>query len=102
MGRPPVVGKRLPSLEHVLHDPQTVWQRLTLDWYGEGPRTLEFCSGTACWYRCGSVPLPIRWVLTRDPAGKRPAKALFSTDQGQPAEEIIRDAHEALEFGSHL
>jgi hypothetical protein len=33
----------------------------------------------------------VRWVLTRDPAGKRPPKALFSTDQAQPAEEIVRD-----------
>jgi hypothetical protein len=96
-GRPPVVGKRLPSVERVLPDPQTVWQPLTLDGYGQGQRTLEFCSGTACWYRSGAVPLPIRWVLTRDPAGKRPAKAVCSTDQAQPAEEILRDAHEALE-----
>ncbi len=79
-GRPRVVGQRLPSIEHLLQDPQTVWQRLTLDWYGEGKRVLELCTGTACWYRFGSAPLPIRWVLTRDPAGKRPAKALFSTD----------------------
>ena len=47
--------------------------------------------GTALWYRFGSTPLPIRWVLTRDPEGKRPPKALFSTDQTQPAEEIVRD-----------
>lgn len=33
----------------------------------------------------------MRWVLTRDPAGKRPAKALFSTDQTQSAEEIVGD-----------
>src|SRR5215472_12723582 len=91
LGRPPVVGKRLPSLEHLLQDPQTQWQPLTVDWYGQGSRTLEFCSGTACWYRFGSVPLPVRWVLTRDPAGKRPPKALFSTDPAQAAEEIIRD-----------
>jgi hypothetical protein len=52
---------------------------------------LERCTGTACWYRFGSTPLPIRWVLTRDPAGKRPPKALFSTDQTQPAEEVVRD-----------
>jgi hypothetical protein len=49
LGRPPVVGPRLPSLEHVLQDPQTVWQRLTLDWYGEGPRSRDLCTGTACW-----------------------------------------------------
>ncbi len=91
VGRPPVVGPRLPSVAHVLQDPQTVWQRLTLDWYGEGKRTLDLCTGTACWYRFGSTPLPIRWVLTRDPAGKRPAKALFSTDQTQSAEEIVGD-----------
>jgi len=35
--------------------------------------------------------LPIRWVLTRDPAAKRPAKAFFSTDPAQPAEEIVVD-----------
>jgi DDE superfamily endonuclease len=91
VGRPPVVGPRLPSLEHVLHDPHTVWQRLILDWYGEGERALELCSGTAWWYRFGLTPLPIRWVLTRDPAGKRPPKALFSTDQTQSAEEIVGD-----------
>jgi hypothetical protein len=30
-------------------------------------------------------------MLTRDPAGRRPAKALFATDQAQPAAEIVRD-----------
>ena len=30
-------------------------------------------------------------VLTRDPGGKRPPKALFSTDQAQTAEQIILD-----------
>ena len=91
IGRPRVVGQRLPSLEQVLHDSETVWQKLTLDWYGEGERTLEICTGTALWYRYGSDPLPIRWVLTRDPSGKRPAKALFSTDPTQAAEQIVSD-----------
>ena len=91
LGRPRVVGQRLPALEQVLQDPATVWQKLTLDWYGEGERTLEFCTGTALWYRYGYDPLPIRWVLTRDPAGKRPPKAIFSTDPAQPAAAIIKD-----------
>jgi hypothetical protein len=91
IGRPRVVGKRLPSLETVLHDPKTMWQRITVDWYGEGKRVVEICTATALWYRSGSDPLPIRWVLTRDPEGKRPPKALFSTDQSQTAEEIVLD-----------
>ena len=91
LGRPRVVGTRLPALEQVLQDPATLWQKLTLDWYGEGERTLEICTDTALWYRYGSDPLPIRWVLTRDPLGKRPPKAIFSTDPTQTAEQIIRD-----------
>jgi hypothetical protein len=91
IGRPRVVGKRLPALEQVLQDPETVWQKLTLDWYGEGERTVEICTGTALWYRYGSDPLPIRWVLTRDPSGKHPPKAIFSTDPTQSAEQIVSD-----------
>jgi len=91
IGRPRVVGQRLPSLEQVLQDPETVWQKLTLDWYGEGERTLEICTGTALWYRSGFDPLPIRWVLTRDPLGKRPPKAIFSTDPTQTAEQLVKD-----------
>jgi hypothetical protein len=40
IGRPRVVGPRLPSLDHVLHDPETRWERHALDWYGEGRRTM--------------------------------------------------------------
>jgi len=91
IGRPRVVGQRLPALETVLQHPETLWQKFTLDWYGQGKRTLEICTGTALWYRSGYDPLPIRWVLTRDPLGKRPAKAIFSTDPTQTAEQIIQD-----------
>src|SRR5215472_12410101 len=85
IGRPRVKGLRLPALDQVLQNPETVWQHLTVNWYGEGKRILQICTGTALWYRSGYDPLPIRWVLTRDPAGRRPPKALFSTDPGQPA-----------------
>jgi hypothetical protein len=91
IGRPRVVGTRLPALEQVLQDSETVWQTLSVDWYGEGERTVEICTGTALWYRYGFDPLPIRWVLTRDPEGKRPPKAIFSTDLTQTAQQIVSD-----------
>lgn len=53
------------------------------------PLIMQWCTGTALWYRIGHPPLPIRWVLTRDPAGKRPVKALLYTDQALSAETII-------------
>jgi hypothetical protein len=91
MGRRRVVGKRLPKLSTVLHDPQTVWETLTVAWYGGSDRKLEVTTGTALWYSTGTDPLPIRWVLTRDPEGKREPKAYFSTNQAQGAAEIVED-----------
>ncbi len=91
MGRPPVVGKRLPKLSTVLHDPKTAWETLTVTWYGGTKRKLEVTTGTALWYSTGTEPLPIRWVLTRDPEGKREPKAYFSTNQAQSAAEIVED-----------
>lgn len=102
IGRPRVVGKRLLALEQVLRDPDTHWGKLTLDWYGQGERPLDICTGTALWYRYGSAPLPICWVLTRDPSGKHPPKAIFSTDPTQTSEEIIKDFMRTLESGSDL
>lgn len=102
LGRPPVVGKRLPSLEHLLQDPQTVWQRLTVDWYGQGSRTLEFCSGTACWYRFGSVPLPVRLRAHSRPGRKTPAKSLVFDRPGPSRRGDHPRFYEALDFGSHV
>src|SRR5947207_5857530 len=48
-------------------------------------------TGPSLWYRYGSDPLPIRWVLTRDPLGKRRPKTIFSTAPAQTAEQIISD-----------
>jgi hypothetical protein len=90
-GRPRVVGKRLPKLSTVLHDPNTQWETLTVNWYGGTERKLAVTTGTALWYSTGTDPLPIRWVLTRDPEGKREPKAYFSTDPAQSAVEIIED-----------
>src|SRR2546426_1022048 len=90
-GRPPVVGKRLPKLSTVLHDPKTAWETLSVTWYGGTERKLEVATGTALWYSTGTDPLPIRWVLTRDPEGKREPKAYFSTNPAQSAAEIVAD-----------
>ncbi len=90
MGRPRVVGARLPKLAQVLTDPATGWQALTLPWYDQGTRTVAVCTGTALWYSGGQVPLPLRWVLVRDPAGRHDPKALFTTDQTAPVEQVLR------------
>jgi hypothetical protein len=102
IGRPRVVGPWLPSLEHVLHDPRTVWQWLTLDWYGEGQRTLELCTGTAWWYRFGSTPLPIRSrPYTRSSGETTTQSPLFYRPDTARRRDSAR-LHEALESGNDL
>ena len=49
-------------------------------WYGETHREVEFVSQTAVWYHAGLPPLPVRWVLVRDPKGKFSTQALLCTD----------------------
>src|SRR6185369_13232856 len=51
LGRPRLVGKRLPTLEHWRDDAATDWTALTVPrWYSQGPRVVEVTSQTAVWY----------------------------------------------------
>src|SRR5215467_5892262 len=79
-GRPRKKGARRPTLRQVLSDPQTKWSPIRVDnWYGGGAREVEVCTDTAVWYHTGLPPLPMRWVLIRDPQGEFEPQALVST-----------------------
>lgn len=81
-GRPRKTGRRLPTLKQVAANPKTRWQRQVVPyWYGEAQRPIEITSGTAVWYHRGLPPLPIRWVIVRDPLGKFKTQALLCTAQ---------------------
>jgi hypothetical protein len=58
-------------------------------WYGERDRCLEIASDTALWYHPGLPPVPIRWVLIRDPHDTFSAQALLCTDLEADPEQII-------------
>ena len=67
-GRPPIKGKPLKKLSAVFKDRKVCWQRLRVSlWYGQTNRIVEIASGAALWYRGGVPPVPIRWLLVRDP-----------------------------------
>jgi len=90
-GRPRKKGKRLPTLEQVLQDARTSWKKILVpNWYGEGKREVEITSATAVWYHNGMPPLPIRWVLIRDPKGKFKTQALLCTDLAENPEQILK------------
>jgi hypothetical protein len=90
-GPKPKKGVRQPSLLSRVTDPSTMWETMTLAWYGGTQREVDLASGTALWYTPGYDPLPLRWVLVRDRASKRPfaTQAFFATDQAAAAWQIV-------------
>ena len=80
-GRPRVKGERLPTVKEHLVRPDEDWTRSTVAWYDGTTRTVRaFISQTAVWYHSGKPPVPIRWVLIRDPLEQFDPQALLCTD----------------------
>jgi hypothetical protein len=89
-GRPRKKGKRLPTLLAVAANPATAWTTHVMrHWYGEVKRSIEFTSQTAVWFHNGQPPLPLRWVIVRDPLGKFKTQALLCTDLNATPVQII-------------
>jgi hypothetical protein len=89
-GRPPIKGKRLKKLSAVLTDRKTRWLRCRVSlWYGRTNRLVEIASGTALWYRGGVAPVPIRWLLVRDPKGELAPQAFLTTDIDARPQDIL-------------
>lgn len=79
VGRPRKKGARLPTLQTILDDKQTKWQTVQVRWYDGQTQLMEITSQTAVWFHNGKPPVPIRWVLIRDPHGNHKTIALLST-----------------------
>jgi hypothetical protein len=89
-GRPRPQGKRLPPLAAVAAAAGPAWTTTTVaQWYGSGARQVELESATAVWYHAGLPPVPLRWVLIRDPRGTFGTQALLCTDLAATPEQIL-------------
>jgi hypothetical protein len=90
IGHPRKKGAGLPTLKTLLENKQTVRQKLTIqEWYCEKQREIEICSSTAVWYHSGMPPVPIAWVLIRDPKEKFQPQALLCTSLDTSPEQIV-------------
>ncbi len=80
-GRRPIKGKPLKKLSTIIKDRKVSWKRYRVSlWYGRTNRLVEIATGTAMWYRAGVSPVPIRWLLVRDPKGELEPQAFLATD----------------------
>lgn len=89
-GRPRVKGKPHKKLSALLEDRKIVWKacRISL-WYGRTNRRVEFATGTALWYHSGLPPVPIRWLLVRDPSGELEPQGFLATDVNANPKDMI-------------
>jgi hypothetical protein len=88
-GRPLLVGKRCPLFSDYLEDPNTPWKETLVNWYGGKTKRLLVYTGVHLWYAYGIRPLPIRWVLVKDPSNETAPVVLFSTHKDHTEERII-------------
>jgi DDE superfamily endonuclease len=79
-GPKPKKEKKLPALKSRLEEARTEGARVEVSWYGGECKPVRLLTGVCLWYTPGERPLPIRWVLVVDPAGKARPEAFFSTD----------------------
>ena len=80
VGRKRKKGERLKNLQDLVDDPTTRWIKITIpQWYNHGSVEMLVATGTAIWYHSGMTPLPVRWVLIKDPSGKIKPSALLCT-----------------------
>jgi len=89
VGRPRKKGKRLPTPQSLIDNPDTAWTRLKIPWYAQGERDIEVSTATAIWFHYGLPAVPIRFVLLRDVLGKFEPQALLCTDLSLESEQIL-------------
>ena len=80
IGRPRVVGTRLPSSTTVLDDPTTQWTACRATGSDGSSAMVELTSGVAMWCHGGQPMVYLRWVVVRHLAERLGLYALRCTD----------------------
>jgi hypothetical protein len=88
-GRPRKKGQRLPTPQAYLDAPDTQWNTVEVRWYDGQIRKMELASATAVWFHYGKTPVPIRWVLVRDPLGEYETICLLCTNPTDVPAQIV-------------
>jgi len=84
-----VKGDRLPSPGEAAAMEDACWEAVNVEWYGSTRRDVLLLSGDGLWYKCGTKATQVRWVVVRDPAGRRRDECFFTTDMTLTPKEIV-------------
>jgi hypothetical protein len=89
-GPKPKKGRRQLKLNECAQRKDTPWEDKAVEWYGGEWKAMRLFSGTGLWYTAGQDPVPIRYVLARDPTGELTDAGYFCTDETMLPEEILK------------
>jgi DDE superfamily endonuclease len=91
-GRARVLGTRQLTPKTRAVRKATKWVRMTIPGWrakdGSTDRDVDVATGTALWNSHG-MTVPVRWVLTRDPAGRAETRVFVCSDPARTAAEIL-------------
>jgi len=91
-GRSRVLGTRQLTPKTRAVRKATKWTRMSIAGWrakdGATDRQVDVATGTALWNSHG-ITLPVRWVLTRDPAGRAETRVFVCSDPQRTAAEIL-------------
>jgi hypothetical protein len=86
-GRPPKIGRRLPSPRLLAAARPARWKPITVEIYGRSVPLLV-CTLVCLWPKVAGSRL-VRVVVTRDPRGRFKDRAFFATDPALDVQEIL-------------
>jgi len=91
-GRSRVLGTRQLTPKTRAARKATKWVRMAIPGWraedGATDRDVDVATGTALWNSHG-MTVPVRWVLTRDPAGRAETRVFVCSDPGRTALQIL-------------
>lgn len=88
IGRPRNKGLRI-SVDNILNNPDTKWESKEVVWYGGIHKRVHYITKACLWHVMTHHPIPIRYVIMKDPEDKFKPILLMSSDSDLEAIQII-------------
>jgi hypothetical protein len=88
-GRPRIIGERILSPRQEMERGDVRWVEADINWYGGQLKRFMLLSGEGLWYRCSQGATWVRWVIVRDPLGRRNDEIFFTTDKSLSPAAIV-------------
>lgn len=88
-GRKPKRGPRQPTPAARAADPGAAWGEAEVAWYGGRRKAMRVLTGAGLWRAPGVGPVPVAYVVARDPEGRHRDAVYLCTDAAVPPARVL-------------